>query len=282
MTRHNIQTFLDNGRWRSLYRCVYADSSSPSSFHQSLLAACLASGTGAVASHRAAGYLHKLDGVPQRIVEVAVQRGRRPRNPPFIVHESSDLEPKDIVTVSLIPVTSATRTLIDIGAVIDSASLELAAEDAIRRGLTSTDKLACRLKELSRRGRPGLEPISMYLKMLGDAGTTESGLEVHVARFLRRYRLGDPVRQYVIKDDDGFEARPDFAYVPEKIAVEAHSLKHHTGVLAVRKDNVRDRRLRQLGWEVVYVTKDDLRNRPDEVAAFIRKLLVDRKPQISA
>ncbi|MDQ3954059.1 MAG: endonuclease domain-containing protein [Actinomycetota bacterium] len=109
---------------------------------------------------------------------------------------------------------------------------------------------------------------------------TESGLEAKVGRALRLGRLPAPMRQHKIFSDEGFVARVDFAYPEAKLAVEAQSYKHHQGRKAWFRDMERDRALRALGWEVVYMTEEDLRDRRGETIEQIRGLLRKRAPQL--
>jgi len=46
---------------------VYRVAGSPVTWHQRIMAGTLAAGAGAVASHRAAGYLHGLEGIEPRL-----------------------------------------------------------------------------------------------------------------------------------------------------------------------------------------------------------------------
>ncbi len=57
------QVRLANGRWETLHPAVYRLAGTPATWHQGLMAACLAAGPGAVASHRSAGTLWRLDGL---------------------------------------------------------------------------------------------------------------------------------------------------------------------------------------------------------------------------
>jgi hypothetical protein len=68
---------LATGRWRAAGPGVYRIAGTPVTWRSHLLAAVLAGGPGAVASHRSAGALHGLDGCRPGVPEVSVPRGRR-------------------------------------------------------------------------------------------------------------------------------------------------------------------------------------------------------------
>jgi very-short-patch-repair endonuclease len=59
----------------------------------------------------------------------------------------------------------------------------------------------------------------------------------------------------------------DFAYPHVKLGIEAHSMRWHLGLSKVTSDLDRDRRLTADGWTLLYYPFDDLRVRPDYVAA---------------
>jgi hypothetical protein len=52
--------------------------------------------------------------------------------------------------------------------------------------------------------------------------------------------------------------RPDFAYPYACLAIECLSVKWHLGVEPFKKDAPRDRRLKLLGWTVLYFTWDEI------------------------
>ena len=80
---------VGHGRWRAAGPGVYRIAGTPVTWRSHLLAAVLAGGPGAVASHRSAGALHGLDGCRLGVPEVSVPRGRRYRPGGARVHEST-------------------------------------------------------------------------------------------------------------------------------------------------------------------------------------------------
>ena len=74
-----------------LQTSVFAIAGSPETWERSVMAACLAGGQGAVASHRAAARIWRLAADPSDTVEITVPRGRFPRLRGVIVHRSGDL-----------------------------------------------------------------------------------------------------------------------------------------------------------------------------------------------
>jgi very-short-patch-repair endonuclease len=219
-----------------------------------------------VASHRAAAALWKLKGIDEGIVEVTspkkLSSGR------VIVHCGSLTAP-EITTVGGIPSTTATRTLLDLGAVTQREIVEAALPDALQRGLTTNARLQRILDEAGGKGRRGAKALRSITNALGDQNV-ESILELKLLRLLRRSRLPDPVSQFSISEGSKVVARVDFAYPEIKLAIEADGYRHHGERYAWKRDLKRRNALTARGWHVIHVTWSDVADRPGEIAAEIR------------
>jgi hypothetical protein len=150
------------------------------------MAATLWAGDGALLSYRAAGVLHGFDGVTADRLEVTALR--RLRSGPVLAHFAPPFPAIDRDVVDAIPVTSPTRTLIDLAAFLGPDALELALEDALRRGLTSRARIQYRLRELEGHGRNGCGALRALL--VDGRGRAHSGSAPEVT--LRR--IFDPGR----------------------------------------------------------------------------------------
>ncbi len=272
-TLRMVRWRVEAGEWEQLYPGVYRTAGAPETWRQRLLAACLSSAPGAAASHRAAGGVIKLAGVEPGVLEISVLRGNLRHRSGVSIHEVSQLPSVDVTVVDAIPVTTPTRTLIDLAAVVSVEVLEEALDDALRRRLTTIARLRWRLDNLARRGRGGITAIRKILdaRNPGAAGP-QSPLETRVARLIRRAGLPEPVRQYHVRDGNRLIAVVDFAYPEVKVAVEADGYRWHSGRAQWERDLSRRNRLASLGWQVIHVTAADLR-RPDDVVAIITAAL---------
>jgi len=230
----------------------------PVTDEQALMAATLASS--GVASHRAAAWLHGLDGFEHAAAEVSVLRPRHYRH--CVSHEVSDLERVDITRVRGIPCTTATRTVIDLGAVTDIDDVWSAFESAVRKGLTSPEYLRRRLDALKRPGRSGIGTARRALAR--HAGITDSELEVRFLALCRRAGLRPPVLHhhvgpYVV----------DFAYPELRLAIELDGLAAHGTAAALQHDLIRQNRLVLERWTVLRFTWVDVVERASTVSAAI-------------
>jgi hypothetical protein len=72
LTREVRQRWRGNGRLRPVHRTVYAVGHSAPSVHATVMAAVLACGSGAFASHRSAGHLLRVLAAPPALPEISV------------------------------------------------------------------------------------------------------------------------------------------------------------------------------------------------------------------
>jgi very-short-patch-repair endonuclease len=236
------------------------------------MAACLWAGGDAVLSFRAAGTLWQLDGVERGPIEVTVPRATGLCSPGVVVHRCTALPRHDRRSVEDIPVTSPERTLVDLAGVIEGHSLELALEDALRRGLTTPLRVQRGLQALGGRGRPGAGALRRLLDVRQDR-PAESGLEVKLERFLRERGLDRFfVRQYEVWDGER-RRRLDWAAPDHMVALEADSWRHHSGRAAWSADRARNDRLEGLGWRFVSVTDHCLTVESDLLDTRVRRVL---------
>jgi hypothetical protein len=169
-------------------------------------------GSGAVVSHVPAAALHDLALWPTRLLPVHISRritggGRRTRT--LHLHPASLVE-GDIVAVNGLSVTSVTRTVIDVARTEPFETGVVAADEALRRGLTTREELLDGLA--SQRGRAGCY-LAARVVAFAD-GRSESVGESRSRVAILRMGLEPPELQVNVHDVDGvWLARADFAYV---------------------------------------------------------------------
>jgi very-short-patch-repair endonuclease len=271
-TRRAIRWRLSIERWEELYPGVYRVTGTQDSWRQALLAACLYAGEGTSISHRAGAALWRLAGFDQGILEISVPRGRRVRRLHLAVHEVVRLPPVDVTSVDAIPVTTPTRTLLDLAAVVSADVVEAALDDALRRGLTSIPRLVWRVTELGRRPGTGMVRALLEARTSEPAGP-QSVLETRLLRLIKRARLPAPICQHEIKDRGRLLAVVDFAYPEIRLAIEADGYRWHSGRAQWQRDLSRRNALTSRGWRVIHVTSSDLEKRPEQVARTIAEAL---------
>ena len=279
LTSKMIQIRVQKGTLMRVHPSVYGTTAVPLTWQGRLVAAQLWLGSRCVVSHRAAAALLGLDGFDPDIVELTV-----PVEVPVAkrkavrVHKTTQLDRVDTRTMGAFRLTRAERTLIDLCAVVSPGRVEEALESALFQELTTYGRVAARFDATA---RPGMRRVSVLNKLLSERdpqqAPAESIFETRFYRLLKSSPLEPAEFQYSVFDSDGFVARPDVAYPELKIAVEAHSLGYHLGRRRMQRDAERHNRLAELGWQVLYVTYEDLQRRPQHVLRRLQKVIAARR-----
>lgn len=257
-----------------LYEGVYRLAGAPLTWKGELLAACAAGGIHAVASHRSACALLEFPGARTDTVEITCPRWRRNQEDGPVVHESKALDPGDCRVVDNIPVTSPELTLLMLGAVCSSLTVEMALDRALLRGLVTRRSVREVLDRRGRRGRNGVSALREAMRTRGPGeAVPESPKETQLLWLLRRLGFPPPVPQYEVRHHGVFVGRLDAAYPEQRVGLEYQSYEHHLGKCALDHDNARRRKFKNIGWEVLEVTPEDLRNRGLHLALELQKAL---------
>jgi hypothetical protein len=273
-SKQQIAVRVQQERWIEEFEGVFRIAGAPRCWQSGLLAACLAGGLRAAASHRSAASVWGLGGGDQRIQELICPRWRRARHDGLVVHESKALDARDVTVVDAIPVTTVERTLLDLGAVRSPATVERAVEAALRKELTTLAALRSTVRRLGRQGRNGVGVLRRIVDERDpDRRITESDMEFLMLQVLRANGLPEPVVQYEIRHNGRFVARVDAAYPQWNIALEYESFEWHMGRAAHVRDNARRNAVLRAGWKPVAVTYEDLRSGGACVSADVRDLM---------
>jgi hypothetical protein len=259
LTRDQRDKRVRTGRWVLVHPGVYRIAGAPVSWRGMLLADCWASRRLSVASHRSAAELWGLPGGQTDIIEITCDRWKRARPPGLVVHETSLLLPDDTTEVDGIPVTTLDQTLLGLAAVGSPAVVEMALDRALRLGLTTMASLESFVGRKRQRGRNGSAVLGRLVETRDPlAKVPESAMETRMKQLLRRHGLPTPKFQYEIRHHGRFVARVDAAYPELRIALEYDSYEHHTGKLALVRDNDRRNHLTRIDWRTVTFTAADI------------------------
>ncbi|HEU5302574.1 MAG TPA: type IV toxin-antitoxin system AbiEi family antitoxin domain-containing protein [Acidimicrobiia bacterium] len=270
-TPGGIDSRTRRGLWISVDHGVYRTADSATSWHQRLVAACLVGP--AVASHRSAARLWGFDDAIGDLVEVTALRHRRRKADGVIWHESLRLVPQDITILEDVPVTGATRTILDLGVVLDESAVLAVLDDAIRRSLTTAQTVLAELERFGDRRR-GSGVVRRAARRRIDGPTPESPIETLFDALVADHGLPGPVRQWLVRDNGGrVIARVDFAYPNERLVIEIDGARFHATGTAWQDDLSRQNSLVALGLRVLRFTARDLRRSPDRVAETVRSAL---------
>jgi hypothetical protein len=269
-----ISSWSRRGRVQQAGPGVWRIAGTPDRWEQRLWTGVLSLGRGARISHEAAAQLLGLDRTPPDRVEFTIRRsGRGVRLHDvdgFVVHTTRTLEPRDCVTIEGFPVTSATRTILDLSRTCrDRERLAAAIDSAVRAGLTAPIVLMRRLSTLRGPGRWGCQLLD---ELLVDAGG-HSMLERRFLELVRRAGVPRPKLQQVFRDHGRTLARTDFWWADQLVVVEVSGSKGHASPTERAHDAQRRNELQDAGVRVYEHTWEDVTRRAEAVTAELRRRL---------
>jgi len=254
LARWQIRSIREHGQLVTCRRGVLQLPGTPELPEQPLLAACLAAGPDAVASHWAAAGLFGLKGCASGTLEITIPR--QARLEAVRVHElTRPLARVDRTRHKGIPVTSPARTILDLASTEASAWLvERMLDDAGVRKLLTLHDMAATLERAGplHRGRSVLVPI-LKARRHEWGQRFDSLLELRIARVLRVAGI-PPGAMHCLVDTAGGIYEIDFAWPDRQAGLDAHGFEPHGTRSALDHDARRGHWLLRAGWHVVVVT----------------------------
>ena len=264
---------LRAGRLHRLHPGVYAVGHSAISREGRWMAAVLACGPGSVLSHRSAAELWGIRQPSDRRVEVATRK--RSRSVPRIHRHFAELPKDEVIASRAIPVTTISRTLFDLAAVLSRHSLEHAMREAERLRLHDTLSLeALLLRHPGRRGAASVKECLHRLREL-PRGITRGELEARFLVLADRAGLPRPrPNAWLLLGGRRFQV--DFLWEGPRLIVELDGYSSHGTRAVFESDRSRDRALAVAGYQVVRVTWHQLQEDQSKIMADLHKLLEDK------
>jgi hypothetical protein len=274
-TRDMIRHRVECGRWRVVHSGVFAIAGTPETPEFSLLAGCLALGEGAAASHRTAVALWSGEALGESL-ELTSSRETGRIASRVTVHRSRDLAPEHVTHRACLPVTTAPRTLVDLGQVAPPWEVNRAVELFLSRRLVTVPALRAAVVLHGRHGRRGVGTLRRILeaRALGDE-PANSLLEAAMADVCQQGGIPAPVFQHPVVIA-GRERFIDFAYPDVLLAIEVDGFEFHSSPSQFEADRVRGNELTMAGWHILHFTWDQVVHRPLYVVATIRRTLQTR------
>lgn len=272
---HEIIGRLERGSLRLVHPGVYATFGRPLDYGARTLAACLAAGGGAVASHRTAVSMWGLlEG--EQPIDITAPRQSHPVPRGIVLHRPNQLRPCDVTVRQQVPITNPLRSLLDAGVELPRYVVGDCVERALVNRLVTVKGLRVILAELGGRGRAGTAALRNHLdqRALGDR-RPESMIEPLMARLLYADLGIGPIEYQPTLVLDGTTMRPDFLVTRARAIVEIDGLDAHASRLALDRDLTRQNLLVRHGYLVLRYTTTSLRH-PQRVAAEIAKVCHER------
>lgn len=179
----------------------------------------------------------------------------------------------EVVDVDGLRVETVSDTLIHLGAMLSVDELVVACESVVR---TRADIEALATRAVHYKGSRGYGTVGRALGRVRLGA--ESPAETRTRLLITDSGLPEPIAQHVVRDAGGvFVARLDLSWPELLLAVEYDGQQHRADSVQYAIDIERHRRLQELGWMVIRVTKEDLRDGGTRIVGVIRAAYAARR-----
>ena len=257
--------------------------SSPTTFRQRCLTVQLQADAAGFVGGPTAARLLGLRAMPESPINYTAPRSFRRSLPEWAdLHLTAwydDVADRRTLADGLV-VASPLRMLWGLAAGFNQHRFERAAEDAWNLRLITPTDAADYLGRHRCRGKDGVARLERWLDgALGRARPTQSNLERRLIEALERVGLPSPERQHPLLLPGGEIIHLDIAWPEVRLAVEPGAAPFHSGSLAVRRDQARDRACVELGWQVVRFD-ESIRSDLDAAARQVNRIYTARALQI--
>lgn len=265
--RRAVAKAADVGRLHRVHRGVYAVGHRRLTWHGRCMSAVLASYP-SVASHLSATWLWGLLRSRPDTMHVTSRRTRRAKRS-FVTH-TADLAGVDLARVENIPVTSLSRTILDVAVTSRARTVRRhiqLAEDLKVFDLREMEDLLGRTK-----GHRGQAKVRAALELYDEKPVfTRSGLERQFLELVREAGLPAPAMNLFVA---GYEI--DAYWADHRFGVELDVYETHGSRLSFEEDRERDDALLLAGIETTRVTGPRLDREPATVIDGLRRHLARR------
>jgi hypothetical protein len=234
---------------------------------------------GAVASHQSAALIHQFSllnaPAPDLIWLTRAQGSYRGKAMPSVRMHTAALPDRHVSLVRGLPVTSPTRTVVDLARTLPYLEGVAVADSALHSQETSKPQLHAMLSACG--GWPGIGTARRVVEF--SDGLAESVLESAARVIFARAGLPPPVLQARIMDGRlRFIGRADFCWESQRTVAEADGMAKYDDPARAREQIRRDIRLRDAGYKVVHFTWAELFGDPDAVIRRIRRAFAAPSP----
>jgi hypothetical protein len=252
------------GRLHRIHRGVYAVGYARLTGHGRTMAAVLAYGPRAAASHRTAAGLQGLRADNRATTDISLPLQSARSRPGIHAHATPTLRPNDVTNCHGIPCTTVARTLVDLADVVPRRQLERAVEQAEMLRVFDLEALEDVLAHAN--GRRGAKLLRDVLAELEDEpGITANDLEDRFLELCRTAGLPRPAVNEWLTLDNGPPVKADFVWRRQRLIVETDGWGAHGTRQGFERDRRRDQRVRLAGWEPVRFTRRQVLREPDWV-----------------
>jgi len=262
-----IKHRMATGRLTASRRGVYSVGVPSATRERRWMAAVMACGPGAVLSHLSAATLWALRAVDPVTIDVTVPRRNVRSHAGIRVHRPCRLDSMDATHCRGIPVTSVSRTLIDLAAMLATRSVERALDEAEFLKLLDEGALGEALER--NHGRPGAKRLRRVLRR-HEPGSTRTRTPLEEAFYV--LVAGTTLPQPEVNATVG-PLTVDFLWREHGLVVETDGGASHDRAAQREEDSRRDAVVAAAGYETRRFTWHQVHRRPAEVMAVLEARL---------
>jgi hypothetical protein len=228
---------------------VYVLPGHPDCWEQRLWIGLLAAGPGVSVSHEAAAELHGLEGIVRGRLSYTGPHPIHHRVRGAVVHQITDVLPHHLTSIDSFPVTTVPRTVVDLAATLSPTRLRHVLEDTTHKRLATYADTGSVLREVARRGKPGVLKLARVLDALtSDRCVPTTQLERDLFALLTGAGEPLPVAQFPFPGRQVVRGCTDGAWEDAMLIVEADGRAWHTRIADIRRDRDRDNEAARAGW----------------------------------
>jgi hypothetical protein len=175
-------------------------------------------------------------------------------------------------TIHNLRVTSPTQTFLDLAGSLDLVDLVVLGDSLVKAKRVTPEELTAAASVWDGAGAARARKAARFARK-----GVDSPKETRVRMLLVLAGLPEPTVNVIIRNPDGsWRMRFDLSYPGLKLIIEYDGRQHSENRNQWRRDLSRREELDRLGWRLIVVTSDDLRDAPEAVLNRVREALVDR------
>jgi len=274
LTRHQIDSRVKTNRWvvvaRGGYRLIELVGETE------LVRAAATVLPSAVVSHFSAARIHGMSFVPTVHASVTVHASKTHKFAGVRVIRCRDMKSGHVEDWGGLSVTTVARTAFDLASELSRRHLAVIVDEALASRRTTLDELDDVLRDVARKGKPGVRAMRSVLEARTQSDQRQTKLEKIGLQILTSGGLPPFEVEYPIPWRP--DRRYDVAFVAAQLAIEWDSFRWHSQESVFQSDRERDREAIEHGWHVLRFTWKDVTENPDMVLHSVRRLLNHPSP----
>jgi predicted transcriptional regulator of viral defense system len=271
--RTSVKRRVASGRLVRLYRGVYAVGHVQRTRESRWIAAVMACGRGSVLSHLDAASMWQIYKSRGATIHVTTTAPSVRTLPGINVHRARKLDPSDVTKKNGIPVTTVTRTLIDLSDILNKDRLLRAIREAEYLKLLDHDTLIAAVERAN--GRKRLTELKKAIERHTPGQIVREELEHLFQELVHRGSLKEPLTNVKVKTRRRTYT-VDCLWPDQHVAVELDGRAAHARAAAFEEDRARDAALTAIGLRPLRFTWYRVTEEPGDVLAELQATLSGR------